>query len=43
MRIGGRGMLLIRTFMDEVIHNAAGNEITLVKHPRRTAAAPTRA
>ena len=31
MRIGGRGMLLIRTFMDEVSHNQAGNEITLVK------------
>lgn len=31
MRIGGRGMLLIRTFMDEVAHNATGNQITLVK------------
>jgi DNA-binding NarL/FixJ family response regulator len=31
-RIGGRGLLLIRTFMDEVHHNACGNEITLVKH-----------
>jgi CheY-like chemotaxis protein len=31
MRIGGRGMLLIRTFMDEVSHNARGNQITLVK------------
>ena len=31
MRVGGRGMLLIRTFMDEVVHNAQGNEITLVK------------
>jgi CheY-like chemotaxis protein len=28
---GGRGLLLIRTFMDEVRHNAKGNEITLVK------------
>jgi DNA-binding response OmpR family regulator len=27
----GRGMLLIRTFFDEVRHNAKGNEITLVK------------
>ena len=25
----GRGLLLIRTFMDEVRHNAAGNEITM--------------
>lgn len=31
MRVGGRGMLLIRTFMDQVSHNRAGNEITLVK------------
>jgi CheY-like chemotaxis protein len=34
----GRGLFLIRTFMDEVSHNAAGNEITMVK--RRDAAAP---
>ncbi len=27
----GRGLLLIRTFMDEVTHNARGNEITMVK------------
>jgi CheY-like chemotaxis protein len=31
MRVGGRGLLLIRTFMDETRHNQAGNEITLVK------------
>jgi CheY-like chemotaxis protein/anti-sigma regulatory factor (Ser/Thr protein kinase) len=30
-RIGGRGLLLIRTIMDEVKFNATGNEITLVK------------
>ncbi|MGZ3356273.1 MAG: ATP-binding protein [Isosphaeraceae bacterium] len=29
--IGGRGLLLIRTFMDEVVFNAAGNSITMVK------------
>jgi CheY-like chemotaxis protein len=28
----GRGILLIRTFMDEVFYNEAGNEITLIKH-----------
>lgn len=28
---GGRGILLMRTFMDEVAYNQAGNEITLVK------------
>ncbi len=31
MRVGGRGLLLIRTFMDEVHHNERGNEITLVR------------
>lgn len=30
-RIGGRGVMLIRTLMDEVRFNAMGNEITLVK------------
>ncbi len=34
MRVGGRGMLLIRTFMDEVSHNQAGNRVTLVKRGR---------
>jgi len=27
----GRGLMLIQTFMDETRHNAAGNEITMVK------------
>ena len=35
MRASGRGMLLIRTFMDEVKFNEAGNEITLVKKRRQ--------
>jgi CheY-like chemotaxis protein len=30
-RAGGRGLLLINAFMDEVRHNAKGNEITMVK------------
>jgi CheY-like chemotaxis protein len=30
-RIGGRGLLLVRTLMDEVRFNDTGNEITLVK------------
>jgi len=30
-RIGGRGLLLVRTLMDDVRFNARGNEITLVK------------
>jgi CheY-like chemotaxis protein len=30
-RIGGRGLLLIRTFMDQVTFNATGNQITMVK------------
>jgi anti-sigma regulatory factor (Ser/Thr protein kinase)/CheY-like chemotaxis protein len=32
----GRGLLLIRTFMDEVRHNAIGNQITMLK--KRSAA-----
>lgn len=39
MRVGGRGLLLIRSFMDEVNHNEIGNEITLVKHIKTEAAA----
>ena len=35
-RTVGRGLLLIRTFMDEARHNAAGNELTIAKH-RETA------
>jgi CheY-like chemotaxis protein/anti-sigma regulatory factor (Ser/Thr protein kinase) len=31
MRIGGRGLLLIRAFMDQVIYNEAGNQITMIK------------
>jgi len=27
----GRGLLLMRTFMDEVIYNEAGNQVTLIK------------
>ncbi len=30
-RVSGRGLLLIHAFMDEVRHNATGNEITMVK------------
>lgn len=30
-KLSGRGLLLIQTFMDEVRHNASGNEITMVK------------
>ena len=35
-RVSGRGVLLMRTFMDEVSYNQVGNEVTLVKrgsHP----------
>ena len=30
-KVSGRGLLLIRTFMDDVRHNSKGNEITLFK------------
>jgi anti-sigma regulatory factor (Ser/Thr protein kinase) len=29
--ISGRGLLLIRTFMDEVLHDHSGTQITMVK------------
>lgn len=36
IRASGRGLLLIRTFMDEVAHGPRGNEITMVKRfPKR--------
>ncbi len=31
-RPNGRGLLLIRTFMDTIYHNDVGNEITMIKH-----------
>jgi anti-sigma regulatory factor (Ser/Thr protein kinase) len=31
MRASGRGLLLIRSFMDEVQHNPIGNEITMIR------------
>lgn len=31
-RESGRGLVLMRTFMDEVTYNGQGNEVTLVKH-----------
>jgi CheY-like chemotaxis protein len=33
--VSGRGLLLIRTFMDEVRHNKEGNEITMIKRSDR--------
>jgi anti-sigma regulatory factor (Ser/Thr protein kinase) len=30
-KLSGRGLLLIRTFMDDVSYNETGNQITLVK------------
>jgi anti-sigma regulatory factor (Ser/Thr protein kinase)/CheY-like chemotaxis protein len=35
LRASGRGVLLMRAFMDEVVYNATGNEVTLIK--RRSA------
>jgi CheY-like chemotaxis protein len=34
-KASGRGLLLIRTFMDEVVHNKKGNEITMIKRADR--------
>jgi CheY-like chemotaxis protein len=33
LKPSGRGLLLIRMFMQEVAHNAGGNEITMVRRP----------
>ena len=33
-KLSGRGLFLIRTFMDNVSHNRVGNEITLIKRRR---------
>jgi anti-sigma regulatory factor (Ser/Thr protein kinase) len=35
LKPSGRGLLLIRSFMDEVYHNARGNSITMVKRSSR--------
>lgn len=40
LKPSGRGLLLIRSFMDEVRHNAKGNSITMVKRSGRPQAAP---
>jgi anti-sigma regulatory factor (Ser/Thr protein kinase) len=29
--LSGRGVLLMKTFMDEVVYNSTGNQVTLVK------------
>lgn len=39
-RVSGRGLLLMRTFMDSVEHNELGNEVTLTKHIRRAEEVP---
>lgn len=35
LKASGRGLLLIRTFMDEVFHNSTGNQITMVKRCKK--------
>ncbi len=30
-KVSGRGLFLIRTFMDQVVHNSVGNQITMTK------------
>jgi CheY-like chemotaxis protein/anti-sigma regulatory factor (Ser/Thr protein kinase) len=34
LKLSGRGLLLIRTFMDEVSHNEKGNQITMIRRRR---------
>lgn len=38
-KVSGRGLLLMRTFMDEVTFNDAGNQVTMVKRNPKLAAA----
>ncbi|HVS63958.1 MAG TPA: ATP-binding protein [Thermoanaerobaculia bacterium] len=38
LRVHGRGILLMRTFMDEVTYNERGNQVSLVKRRRKTPA-----
>ncbi len=40
--VGGRGLLLIRTFMDDVQFNAAGNRITMRKRRESCSGSPTK-
>jgi len=35
-KLSGRGLLLMRTFMDQVVFNDQGNEVTLIKNKRPT-------
>ncbi|ELP32666.1 ATP-binding response regulator [Rhodopirellula baltica] len=37
--IGGRGLLLISAFMDEIHHNEIGNELTMIKRKRSDSSA----
>ncbi|WP_160168394.1 ATP-binding protein [Novipirellula maiorica] len=32
MKAGGRGLMLMRNFMDAVVHNQQGNEVLMIKH-----------
>jgi anti-sigma regulatory factor (Ser/Thr protein kinase) len=37
-RLSGRGVLLMRTFMDELEYNSTGNEVRMVKRRRNVEA-----
>lgn len=38
LKASGRGIMLMRTFLDEVSFNESGNEVTLIKRRKRTVA-----
>jgi CheY-like chemotaxis protein len=40
-KVSGRGLLLMRTFMDEVMFNESGNEVTMIKRCSSAQAGPS--
>ncbi len=43
LKASGRGLLLLRTFMDDVTFNDAGNEVTMTRHRRSAGSQDARA
>lgn len=41
-KVSGRGVLLMRSFMDEVTYNAPGNQVTMIKYAAASCCVPER-